>query len=434
MKACWLPLVFLAGMMALAAEEKPEKAAFDLAAVWDDDAFWEKDAAAMEHFVKKSPFRWVSQDRTEMRAADVPMTYLGLPVVEAVVRLAEGKPREVFLSVYNRGDMGRAKEEDFEALLARTVEAVGVRAGVKSEDLGDALKRSGLRAQSLGWISPQFCARLDAAYSRVREEGRRNDRPEFVNLTLYPPGTGRDGMLVQRRAELTAAELPSRVQRLENKDVRLSSVPMVDQGQKGYCAVATMERILRYYGIEVNQHELAQQANTSREEGTNFEALAKALKSMGNKMGLRVDERETFQWKDFNDMLDDYDKAAKRKKLQPVDRVVDVDLIYASLDPDIFREVRLKRTARVERFFKETAATIDQGKPLAWGVHLGLVPEKPALPQVSGGHMRLIIGYNPQTREILYSDSWGLGHEEKRMSLEDAYVITTALIVVEPRS
>jgi hypothetical protein len=48
--------------------------------------------------------------------------------------------------------------------------------------------------------------------------------------------------------------------------------------------------------------------------------------------------------------------------------------------------------------------------------------------------MRLIIGYNPQTREILYSDSWGLGHEEKRMSLEDAYVITTGLIVVEPRS
>jgi hypothetical protein len=417
---------------------QPAKEPYNLAGIWDEPGFWEKDAAALDAFEKKSPFRWVSQERAELRAAGAPMVYLGLPVVEAVVRLAQGRPREVFLSVYNRGDLGRVGEDDFEALLARTVEAVGVRAGVPSEDLGDALKRSGLRAQSLGWITPQFCARLDAAYSRVREEGRRNDRPEFVNLTLYPPGTGREGMLVQRRVEMAAADLPGRVIRLENKDVRLGTVPMVDQGQKGYCAVATMERILRYYGIEVNQHELAQQANADGQGGTNPEALVKALKGMGSKMGLRVDDRETFEWKDFSDMLDDYDKAAKRKKLPPVVRVVgnviDLDRIYASLDQNTFREVRLKRASRVEKFFNETAATIDQGKPLAWGVQLGLVPEKPALPQASGGHMRLIIGYNPVTREILYSDSWGLGHEEKRMSLEDAYVITTGLMVVEPRS
>jgi hypothetical protein len=46
--------------------------------------------------------------------------------------------------------------------------------------------------------------------------------------------------------------------------------------------------------------------------------------------------------------------------------------------------------------------------------------------------MRLIIGYNLKTREILYSDSWGAGHELKRMALDDAWAITTGLATVEP--
>lgn len=429
--------VMLVGLVtAWAGGEK--RAPYDLKDLLEAEGFWQQDAAALEALEKKSPFEWVSESRTELRASGVPMRYLDLPVAEAVIRLVEGKPREVFLSVYNRGDLGRVADDEFEAMLERTVQALDSRAGGKGQDLGDALKRSGLRAQSLAWITPEYAARLDAAYSRVKEEGRRSDRPEFVNVTLYPPGSGREAMLVQRRVELTGADLPSRVKRLENRDVLIEGVPMVDQGDKGYCAVATMERVLRYYGIEVNQHELAQQANASGEGGTNPEELVKALKSMGSKMGLRVSDRETFEWKDFHDMLDDYDRAAKRRKQPQVVRVVgnviDTGRIYASLDREIFREVRLKRTARVERFFNETMQTIDRGQPLAWSVQLGLVEETPKLPQASGGHMRLIIGYNREKREILYSDSWGRGHELKRMALEDAYVITTGLVVIEPRS
>jgi hypothetical protein len=37
---------------------------------------------------------------------------------------------------------------------------------------------------------------------------------------------------------------------------------MVDQGEKGYCVVASVERVLRYYGGTVDQHELAQIANS----------------------------------------------------------------------------------------------------------------------------------------------------------------------------
>jgi cystathionine beta-lyase/cystathionine gamma-synthase len=56
------------------------------------------------------------------------------------------------------------------------------------------------------------------------------------------------------------------------------------------------------------------------------------------------------------------------------------------------------------------------------------------IPQASGGHMRIIIGYNTATNEILYSDSWGRGHEEKRMSSDDAWIMTNGLSNLQPVS
>ena len=46
--------------------------------------------------------------------------------------------------------------------------------------------------------------------------------------------------------------------------------------------------------------------------------------------------------------------------------------------------------------------------------------------------MRLIIGYNTATKEIVYSDSWGMGHEQKRMPLADAWTITNGLYSLQP--
>jgi hypothetical protein len=76
---------------------------------------------------------------------------------------------------------------------------------------------------------------------------------------------------------------------------------------------------------------------------------------------------------------------------------------------------------------------VDGGIPLAWSVTLGIVPEKPELPQTFGGHMRIILGYNKDKNEIIYSDSWGAGHERKTMSTDDAWTITTGLYSFDPR-
>jgi hypothetical protein len=46
--------------------------------------------------------------------------------------------------------------------------------------------------------------------------------------------------------------------------------------------------------------------------------------------------------------------------------------------------------------------------------------------------MRLIIGYNTATNEILYSDSWGAGHELKRLGLAEAFCATHGIYSIQP--
>ena len=48
-------------------------------------------------------------------------------------------------------------------------------------------------------------------------------------------------------------------------------------------------------------------------------------------------------------------------------------------------------------------------------------------------HIRLIIGYNAKTQEVLYSDSWGMGHTLKRLPIADAWAMTFGLTVLKPR-
>ena len=93
--------------------------------------------------------------------------------------------------------------------------------------------------------------------------------------------------------------------------------------------------------------------------------------------------------------------------------------------------MRPKNKSDISRFQRQVQTHLDEGVPLLWTVLLGFTKE-PGIPQNAGGHMCLIIGYNTQKEEILFSDSWGAGHELKRMSAADAWTITTGALTIEP--
>ena len=114
--------------------------------------------------------------------------------------------------------------------------------------------------------------------------------------------------------------------------------------------------------------------------------------------------------------------------------MVDVSAIWNALDPQILMESRLRRNQDFTKFLANIRANVDAGIPLFWSCLVGIYPEVPDLgAQGAFGHMRLIIGYNSKTHEILYSDSWGANHALKRMPEKQAWAMTRGLLVLKPR-
>jgi hypothetical protein len=86
------------------------------------------------------------------------------------------------------------------------------------------------------------------------------------------------------------------------------------------------------------------------------------------------------------------------------------------------------------KFAKFVQDFTGKGVPLLWALELGKYPEEPPnAAQGGGGHMRLIIGANTKTGDLLFTDSWGAGHELKRMKMEDAFRASMAVWVIEPK-
>ena len=398
---------------------------------------WALGPAEIETEGKPLGFEWTSSARDVARSVARGLTFGGRPVNETLIRLRDGRVTGVTVIFFNRGDAGDLKEREFEELLGGVREALTARAGSPPVERGrDA--SSAVRAEELVWNTPSARYLLAWSVTRASRTKMVPFRAEFVRLNLTPPGE-------EERAIGAAAASPGARQAVKKfvggdhvvragSDVKLAGVPMVDQGRKGYCVVATVERVMRYYGAEVDQHELAQIADSDASRGTSMEAMLESLKRLTSRLGVKT--RALYDWNisDFLKMVDDYNRAAKRAKAPQVElggRQIDVDAVFAQMKPEIFKEVRLKKAADFGKFQRDIARSIDEGMPLLWSVRLGLVKEK-EIPQAFGGHMRLITGYNASTKEILYSDSWGMGHEEKRMAAEDAWTITSGLTSLQP--
>ena len=130
----------------------------------------------------------------------------------------------------------------------------------------DAVMRQGRGADLGSWRHA-----LLAEWSATRHRMSGNTLPGGIHrLTVRPRvlvrADRRDARDVARHGEAVCGR--DHVEHSAGGDVKLRDLPMVDQGDKGYCVVASVERVMRYYGAAVDQHELAQVANSDAAIGT----------------------------------------------------------------------------------------------------------------------------------------------------------------------
>ena len=359
--------------------------------------------ATNKHYV------WLTQDRTRAKIsrklysnAEIDLNAFegSVPAQEAIVDFADGRLNLVSVSIFNRADSPEITAEEFKERFTNTGKGVGKTLGVAPRRR-DADPSSGLLTEGFSWYSQNKGTALLEHNEGARELGDR----EFLRLRIARPkaqGSLAASMTHRRGGAATRLrDLPDNLVEKDNGDVFIDNLPMVDQGDKGYCVVATAQRVFEYYGIGADMHQIAQIAESDPEQGTSTLLMAKELDKIDYRFKTRLD---------IIGMGQPFTEVDVKKGEYYVGDPVDE-----------------------RKFLKEIQSYIDKGLPLLWALELGRYPEKPQLnPQTSGGHMRLVIGYNDKTEEIIFSDSWGAGHEAKRMNMSHAYSASHGLFCLKP--
>ncbi len=354
-------------------------------------------------------FAWLTKNRD--RAVFMKPAFGETPVVfdlfdgkvaceEVTVDFADGAISGVSISIYNRADSKDVTASEFEDRFISTGQHMGsLIEGRPMAREPDA--RQGLLTEGWSWSDRQSMAVLE------RNPEADQGTLEFLRLRVAPTrATGPIANSVRsgNGSRVRKSDLSDFVTR-QGGDVWIKDIPMVDQGPKGYCVVASVQRLFEHYGIPCDQHQLAEMAESDAEQGTSSIAI----------MGLlgKIDYRFKTRF----------------------------DVLGARFTSGRLYSVKIRSGDRFEAgsefdegdFERQLIRHIDAGIPILWSLELGRYPEEPAIaPQLRGGHMRMIIGYNQKEGKIIFTDSWGAGHERKKMKMRDAFRATTGAFTITP--
>lgn len=368
-------------------------------------------------------FAWLSDKKDGLRAEAGRLKLFEQKIGEVVVKGEGGSVGAWSISLFNRGDDGdkapRALHAEFEKWKTLLDEKIGV-AGQEHKS------KAAVKLEAYIWKKGDSAWLLESSTS---EDATGYSRAEFMRIRIASISVAGNTKIAGRTS------LKANVTKKDDGDVYIQNIPMVDQGQKGYCAVATIARVTGYYGLDVDQHEMAQLANAS-EFGTSPEEMEEAFKKIVGKLHIRTTQHFELTDRQFDADVRAYNQLAKKDypkartfKLEK-NQVFIPEGVWSLMDPEVFVKVKAEQSG-CKRFSGKVAEYIDQGIPLCWCLRLGMFKE-PSIPQTRGGHMRLIIGYNPKTDEVVYTDSWGKGHEYKKMPMAQAYACSMAVYNMSP--
>ncbi len=370
---------------------------------------------------------WVDKAKTKMRFSKPSIKLNGLNIGETIMNWDLYVVCDRVIIAYNKVDDGAVDKSTLNNRLKSVKEAVSQLTGVEPKEYKAGRGEAVEKVRGWNWVWEKGAIVVEANASN----DKNGFEAEFIRMKLGPnqEAVARDKSNRSSRSDIA--------KNLEKKGKRMiiKNVPMIDQGEKGYCAVATVARIFSYFGIEhVDQHEIASLANTSAEGGTDPMVMMDNLKSQAVKFHVRIRQLDSIrEMKDFTRLLKAYNKAAKKQKKQTVNESTrDFSGFWASADADALRAARAGGTGQVSKWVNTVKQYVSAGVPVLWSVQLGIVPEPLRLSQERGGHMRLIIGIDEEKQTVIISDSWGARHEEKEMPLKDAIAITTGLWAMQP--
>ena len=213
--------------------------------------------------------------------------------------------------------------------------------------------------------------------------------------------------------------------------------PPVVQSSPAYCAPASLARALALEGVSVGQEELARLGGCSPEQGAALDALCDRLSPWLRARGLRIRALSEMSAETALDRARGYNRLAEDEGFPPLPLPAPGSHDPIALER-LFEGARLDPMRRLAApdlaaFRQRVRSVLAGGRPVLWGVVLGITDEPLAPASISrGGHLRLIVGHDPDAGRILYSDPWGPDCPVRSMPDADACAITMSLRALEP--
>ncbi len=371
--------------------------------LFQDDNLWDDD----EKEVAKR-IGWPEESRTDTIAsyrlyAKSTISVLGTRPYSLALYSERGLVQQLSFMFSNKGDLEEAKPED------------GARTGEKKREIDPKVVRildAAIKKDAetiLTRLTPLLGEPRNDSFgvgSQMEQASRWNWKghtillaapvKEYASIRILPTEVAENnGKVSKIPDDELKTILVSRVEKRENGDRVVQQIPMVDQGPKGYCVPATVERQLRYLGIPCDLYLLAMKGGTIMGGGTSVGGMMESIRSLCSIYGRSIQS------------------PAAEMNSKVIGKYIDKGLPFLWT---CF--VDRNHDRRVSERSKERQGVTD------WAAWKEKIEEnrKKELPQkeINTGHMRMIIGYNAETKEVAISDSWGEDYKERWMTYEEA--------------
>ncbi len=368
---------------------------------------WCKVESKTEHL--SSYRRYASPDKNDM---DI---FAGAKSYSLAIYGQDGAPDRLSIIFVNKGDFFGTFDDDIVIYDNRGQRDITAETKEKKRrrDLESDFKAAMLTEAKA--IEEKFGALLGQPKSEVvgmgragREKVKRWDwkghafllsspREEYVGLKIMSSEKAdNDGKPERVKDADLRRKLRRHVETRPSGDVVVTQIPMVNQGNKGFCVPATWERYLRYMGIPADMYVLAMAGGTAAGGGTNADKMSLAVQDLALVNGRQLSPvRGTVEPRDIKRYIDD-----------------GLPLMWCMLVDDGLTKDTLART--------KVRKDIRDWTEWAKGLKDARMAAKKIIPDPTQGHMCMIIGYNEKTRELAISDSWGAAFQERWMLVEEA--------------
>lgn len=214
------------------------------------------------------------------------LTYWGVEPMAVFIDYRMAGNRKLSVEFWNRGDDPggwRPASQALEAMRQRFAAMEKIFGNYQSDEARSSRHASGITAVK-GRSESYFLA-------NDLEVCLRWQRGEFVTLEFL---SYREQSSQPQQAaydpQTFAETIASRVKTSDEGYVWIDGIPMISQGDKGYCAAATLARILNYYGYPVDMHEMAELGETSSDRGTHIDEVIRSIRRVCNSTPFRMRE------------------------------------------------------------------------------------------------------------------------------------------------